>query len=34
MGINEFKKCYQARSYVIQKYDGTTVSDSTRILSR
>ena len=33
-GINEFKKGYQARAYVMKKYDGTNVADTTSILSR
>ena len=33
-GINEFKKGYQPRAYVIKKYDGTIVADTTSILSR
>ena len=33
-GINEFKKGYQPRAYVIKKHDGTTVADTTTILSR
>ena len=33
-GIIEFKKCYQPRAYVIKKYDGTIVADTTSILSR
>ena len=32
-GINEFKKGYQPRAYVIKKVDGTIVADTTRILS-
>ena len=33
-GINEFKKGYQPRAYVIKKHDGTIVADTTSILSR
>jgi hypothetical protein len=33
-GINEFKKVYQPRAYVIKKHDGTIVADTTSILSR
>jgi hypothetical protein len=33
-GINEFKKGYQPRAYVIKKHDGTIVADATSILSR
>ena len=33
-GINEFKKGYQPRAYVIKKYNGTIVADTTSILSR
>ena len=33
-GINEFKKGYQHRAYVIKKHDGTIVADTTSILSR
>ena len=33
-GINEFKKGYQPRAYVIKKDDGTIVADTTSILSR
>ena len=33
-GINEFKKGYQPRAYVIKKQDGTIVTDGTSILSR
>ena len=33
-GINEFKKGYQPRAYVINKHDGTIVADTTSILSR
>ena len=33
-GINEFKKGYQPRAYVIKKHDGTIVADTTCILSR
>ena len=33
-GINEFKKGYQLRPYVIKKHDGTIVADTTGILSR
>ena len=33
-GINEFKKDYQPRAYVIKKHDGTIVADTTSILSR
>ena len=33
-GINEFKKGYQPRAYVIKKQDGTIVADTTSILSR
>ena len=32
-GINEFKKGYQPRAYVIHKHDGTIVADTTSILS-
>ena len=32
--INEFKKGYQPRAYVIKKHDGTMVADTTSILSR
>ena len=32
--INEFKKSYQPQVYVINKYDGTIVGDTTSILSR
>ena len=31
-GINEFKKGYQPRAYVIKKHDGTIVADTTSIL--
>ena len=34
MGINEIKKGYQPRAYVIKKHDGTIVADTTSILSR
>ena len=34
MGINEFKKGYQPRAYVIKKHDGTIVADTTSMLSR
>ena len=33
-GINEFKKGYLPRAYVIKKHDGTIVTDTTSILSR
>ena len=33
-GINEFKKGYQPRAYVIKKHDGTIVADTTTILGR
>ena len=33
-GINEFKKGYQPRAYVIKKHDGTIVADTSSILSR
>ena len=33
-GINEFKKGYQPRGYVIKRHDGTIVTDTTSILSR
>ena len=33
-GINEFKKGYQPRAYVIKKHDGAIVVDTTGILSR
>ena len=33
-GINEIKKGYQPRAYVIKKHDGTIVADTTSILSR
>ena len=33
-GINEFKKGYQPRTYVINKHDGTIVAGTTSILSR
>jgi hypothetical protein len=33
-GINEFKKVYQPRAYVIKKHDGTIVADTTSILNR
>ena len=33
-GINEFKKGYQPRAYIIKKHDGTIVADTTNILSR
>ena len=33
-GINESKKDYQPRAYVIKKHDGTIVADTTSILSR
>ena len=33
-GINEIKKGYQPRAYVIQKHDGTIVADITSILWR
>ena len=32
-GVNEFKKVYYPRFYVIKKYDGTVVADATSILS-
>ena len=32
--INEFKKGYQPRAYVIKKHDGTILADATGILSR
>ena len=32
--INEFKKGYQPRAYVIKKQDGTIVAGTTSILSR
>ena len=32
--INEFKKGYQPRAFVIKKHDGTIVADTTSILSR
>ena len=32
--INEFKKGYQPRAYVIKKHDGTILADTTSILSR
>ena len=32
-GINEFKKGYQPRAYVIKKHDGTIVADATSILN-
>ena len=28
-GINEFKKGYQPRAYVIKKHDGTFIADTT-----
>jgi hypothetical protein len=34
MGINEFKKGYQPRTYVIKKHDGIILADTTSILSR
>ena len=33
-GINEFKKGYQPRAYVIKKHDGKIVADIISILSR
>ena len=33
-GINEFKKGYQPRAYVIKKHDGTILADTTSVLSR
>ena len=33
-GINEFKKGYQPRAYVIKKHEGKIVPDTTCILSR
>ena len=33
-GINEFKKGYQPRAYVIKKHDGSIVADTTSMLSR
>ena len=33
-GINEFKKGYHPRPYVIKKHDGTIVADTASILSR
>ena len=33
-GINEFKKGYQPRAFVIKKHDGTSVADTTSILTR
>ena len=33
-GINEIKKGYHHRAYVIKKHDGTIVADTTSILSR
>ena len=33
-GINEFKKGYQPRAYVIKKHNGTIVVDTTSIVSR
>ena len=33
-GINEFFKDYQPCAYIIKKYDGTIVADTTSILSR
>ena len=33
-GINEFKKCYQPRDYVINKDGSTIVADTASILSR
>ena len=32
-GINEFKKGYQPRTYVIKKNDGSILADTTSILS-
>ena len=32
-GINEFKKGYQLRAYVIRKHDGIIVPDTNSILS-
>ena len=33
-GINEFKKGYQPRPYVIKKYDGRIVANTTSLLTR
>jgi hypothetical protein len=33
-GINECKKGYRPRAYVIKKHDGTIVADTPSILSR
>ena len=33
-GINEFKKGYQPRAYVIKKQDGTILADTSSVLSR
>ena len=33
-GINEFKKGYHPRAYVIKKDDGTIIADTSSILSR
>ena len=33
-GVNEFKKGYQPRTYVIKMQDGTIVADTTNMLSR
>ena len=33
-GINEFKKGYQPRTYLIKKHDVTIVADTSSILSR
>ena len=33
-GINEFKKGYQTRTYIIKKHDGTIVADTISILSK
>ena len=33
-GINEFKKGYQPRAYVIKKHNGTILADKPSILSR
>ena len=33
-GINEYKKCYQPRTYIIKKDYSNIVADTTSILSR